>query len=143
MPDHIDELIGEIAKAHHISLGRDDPILMLHLVNERLLRESSKAQQVQLDRFKAELEDAMVRWAADIKEKSERILNLAIGASAALMEKNAQASTKSMNENLTTQINQYSYLIHRFLEQLRRMTIFSIGAACIVTLIGFLILVTP
>ena len=141
MADHIDELIGEIAKTHHISLGRDDPILMLHLVNAHLLRESAQAQQVQLDRFKVELEEMMLRWTADITAKSERILNLSLSASSEAAAKLAQASTKSMNENLTSKIDHYSRLALRFLEQLRRLAIFNAGVACIFAFAVFLILI--
>ena len=141
MPDHIDELIAEIAKTHHISLGRDDPILMLHLVNAHLLRESAQAQQVQLDRFKAELEETMLRWTTDITRKSERILNLSLSASSEAAAKLAQASTKSMSENLTSKIDHCSRLALRFLEQLRHLSIFNAGVACIFVFAVFLILI--
>ena len=48
MGDRIEELIKEIAVKHGIAVSRDDPILVLHTINNRLLQDSSKAQQIQL-----------------------------------------------------------------------------------------------
>lgn len=142
MADYVDELIGEIAKTHHISLGRDDPILMLHLVNARLLRDSAQAQQIQLDLFKSQLEETMHRWSADISEKSERILNKSIVVSEEAIAKIARVSTKSMSKNSTFENNQYSHLTLRFLEYLRSLAVFNIGVTVVVAIFSFLILVT-
>lgn len=82
MSDPVDELIKEIAVKHNIAVSRDDPIMVLHTINERLMRDSAKAQQDMLDTFKEELESIAFRWGADAKEKAERILNAALTASA-------------------------------------------------------------
>lgn len=142
MPDHIDELIGEIAKTYHISLGCDDPILMLHLVNARLLRDSAQAQQIQLDRFKSQLEETMHQLSANISEKSERILSKSISASEEVMVKIAQASTTPISKNFTFENNQYSALTLHFLEHLRSLAVFNIGATVIAAIFSFLILIT-
>jgi len=54
--DKIEETIKEIAVKHGIVVGRGDPILILHIINERLMRDSAAAQQEILARFKEELE---------------------------------------------------------------------------------------
>ena len=51
MSDPVDELIKEIAVKHNIAVSRDDPIMVLHTINERLMRDSAKAQQDMLDTF--------------------------------------------------------------------------------------------
>ena len=52
MGDQTEELLREIAAKHGIAVARDDPILVLQTINSRLMQESARAQQVQLDRFK-------------------------------------------------------------------------------------------
>ncbi len=54
--DKIEDIIKEIAVKHGIAVGRDDPILILQTINERLMQDSAAAQQEILDRFKEELE---------------------------------------------------------------------------------------
>lgn len=56
MADQVEELIKEIAAKHGIAVSRDDPILVLQTINNRLMQDSSKAQQAQLDQYKEELE---------------------------------------------------------------------------------------
>lgn len=43
MSDQIEELIKEIAAKHGIAVSRDDPILVLQTINNRLMQNSSKA----------------------------------------------------------------------------------------------------
>ena len=80
MADQMEELIREIAAKHGIAVSRDDPILILQTINSRLLQESAKAQQEQLDRYKEELEALSLRWSTDAKNKAERILNTSLSA---------------------------------------------------------------
>lgn len=63
----IEEIIREIATKHGIAVSRDDPILILQTINNRLMLDSAKAQQAMLDTFKAEMEDLALRWGNDSK----------------------------------------------------------------------------
>lgn len=94
MDQQFDELIREIANKHGIVVGRDDPILVLQTINLRLMQDSAKAQQVQLDRYKEELEGLALRWGNDAKEKAERILNAALAASKRAMEQVMEEGAK-------------------------------------------------
>lgn len=87
MADQIEDLIREIAAKHGIAVARDDPILVLQTINNRLLQDSAAAQQAQLDRFKEEMEDISLRWQTDAKEKAERILTAALTTSSVAIEK--------------------------------------------------------
>ncbi|WP_275099893.1 conjugal transfer protein TraM [Sedimenticola hydrogenitrophicus] len=97
MTDKIEETIKEIAAKHGIAVGRDDPILVLQTINERLMQDSAAAQQEILDRFKEELESIAHRWSDDAKNKAERMLNAALTASkeamASTMKEGASAAT--------------------------------------------------
>lgn len=86
MSDQIEELIREIAAKHGIAVARDDPILVLQTINNRLLQDSAKAQQAQLDQFKEEMESVSLRWKTDAREKAERIVNASLSASKDAMD---------------------------------------------------------
>jgi hypothetical protein len=77
----VEELIREIAAKHGIAVGPDDPIFVLHTINQRLLADSAKAQQVMLDRYKEEMEVIAHAWSTDAKSKAERVLNASLAAS--------------------------------------------------------------
>ena len=94
-PDKLEPLIREIAAQHGVALGRDDPILILQTINERLLEDSAAAQQELLDRFKAELEAIAQRWGEDARVKAERTLNTALAASRDAMMRDMQAGAKA------------------------------------------------
>jgi hypothetical protein len=81
MPDRVEDLIKEIAAKHGIAVGRDDPILILQTLNQRLLEDSAKAQRELLDRYQEEMEAISKRWGDEAKQKAERILNAALDAS--------------------------------------------------------------
>ncbi|WP_373991702.1 conjugal transfer protein TraM [Duganella sp. BuS-21] len=86
MSDQIEDLIREIASKHGIAVARDDPILVLQTINNRLLQDSAMAQQALLDKFKEELEAISLRWQTDSKEKAERVLTAALATSKTAME---------------------------------------------------------
>jgi hypothetical protein len=82
MADGMDEVISEVAAKHGIAFGRDDPVLVLHTINDRLLRESAAAQQALLEACKGQLEaSASSRWHTDATTRAERILHAAVTGS--------------------------------------------------------------
>ncbi|MCL6484365.1 MAG: conjugal transfer protein TraM [Janthinobacterium lividum] len=103
MGDQTEELLREIATKHGIAVSRDDPILILQTINSRLLQDSAKAQQIQLDQFKQEMEDLSRRWRMDSRDKAERIVNAALAAAresmaAAMQEGGKQAARAARQE---------------------------------------------
>ncbi|CAI10580.1 MULTISPECIES: conjugal transfer protein TraM [Aromatoleum] len=104
MSDKIESIIKEIAAKHGIAVGRDDPILVLQTINERLMQDSAVAQQETLDRFKEELESIAQRWGEDAKSKAERTLNAALTASKETMMKGMQEGTKAAAESARCEV---------------------------------------
>jgi hypothetical protein len=94
MADPVEELIQEIAAKHGIAVSREDPIFVLHTINQRLLQDSAKAQQAMLDQYKEELRVIAQAWGNDAKAKAERVLNVAMTAS-------KEAAAKIMDEGAT------------------------------------------
>ena len=89
----IDETIKDVAIRHGVVLSKDDPILILQTMNERLLEEARKAQQEMLAQFKEEMESIASQWKDDAKEKAEKVLNAALTGSKEAMIKLLQEST--------------------------------------------------
>jgi len=87
MVDKVEETIKAIAVKHGIAVGRDDPIMILQTINDRLMEESVASQKEILNRFKEELEEISHRWGEDAKDKAEKTLRTALKASQEVMEK--------------------------------------------------------
>jgi Transcriptional activator TraM len=85
MSDKMNEVIQDVAVKHGVALGKDDPILILQTMNERLLEENRKAQKEMLAQFKEEMENISSQWKVDAKEKSEKVLNSALNSSKEVM----------------------------------------------------------
>jgi multidrug efflux pump subunit AcrA (membrane-fusion protein) len=130
----LEELIKEIAVKHGIALSRDDPILILQTLNNRLLQASQKAQQALLDQYKAELEELSLRWSADAKEKAERILNASLDASKVAMEQLMRASAQKMITTIKTEIDTSLNLINRPIKDINRIGLMNIIASYITVL---------
>jgi cell division septum initiation protein DivIVA len=132
--DQIEGLIREIAQKHGIVVGRDDPILVLQTINHRLMQDSARAQQAQLESLKEELEALAQRWSLDAREKSERILNasLTVGkrAMTELMEQGARTTTRLLADKMDGLFAR----LEQPVSEARRLAAFNIVAACITLL---------
>ena len=106
MSDKIEAIIKEIAAKHGIAVGRDDPILILQTINERLMQDSAAAQQETLNRFKEELESIAHRWGEDARSKAERTLNAALVASKAAMMNGMQDGAKAAAESARREVDE-------------------------------------
>jgi Transcriptional activator TraM len=85
--EKIEEIIKEIAVKHGIAIGRDDPILILNTLNERLLKETADAQRQIMHEFREELESAAHEWETTAKNIAEKIFNAALTASNETLKK--------------------------------------------------------
>jgi hypothetical protein len=96
--DKIEELIREIAAKHAILVGRNDPIFVLQTINERLMRDSSEAQEAIVAKFREDIEEVSARWSDDAKAKAERTLNAALTASKEAMSRALADGAKATAE---------------------------------------------
>lgn len=101
-----DDLIREIAVRHGTALGRDDPILILHTLNERLLADNAKAGEALLGRFQEELEALAGRWDAASKQRAEKVLNAAL-----------TAAQNAMKDVMTAGAGETAAVVRREVEQ--------------------------
>jgi hypothetical protein len=127
----IEDIIREIATRHGVAVSRDDPILILQTINNRLLLNSATAQKELLDRFKEDLEAQASRWAHDAKQRAERLLNAsmeaAIGASGDLFKAAAKESAIQARGELDGILAGVAAVV----EGARRIVVLNLIAACL------------
>lgn len=106
MSNDTETLIQEIATRHGVLIGKDDPILILQTMNQKLLEEHARSQDALLGQFKSCLEEMLARQKHESRDKSERMLNaslLAAKESAQLLLQETTESVRSaMNKELDT-----------------------------------------
>ena len=79
--EKIDKVIQQIASVHGVAVSKDDPIMILHTMNERLVSDSKAAQQELLDNFRSQLEVTVSELSMAAKNHSDRVLNSTIQTS--------------------------------------------------------------
>ena len=131
MADQMEELIREIAAKHGIAVSRDDPILVLQTINNRLLEEGVKAEQVQLEQFKQEMEALSLRWGNDARGKAERILNAALAASKAAMSEIMQEGAVTTVACMRAEIDEALARATDSIRDARRIGMLNVVASCI------------
>lgn len=134
MTDPVEELIKEIAARHGIAVSRDDPILVLQTINSRLMQDSAKAQQVQLDHYKEELESLALRWGNEAKGKAERIVNTSLAASKEAMGQILQDAAKATAASLRAEMDAALAGVAAPIQDARRIAMLNIVASCITLL---------
>jgi hypothetical protein len=93
MSDKFNAVIQDIAIRHGVVLSKDDPILILQTMNNRLIEETQQAQATMLLQFREEMENISSQWKDDAKEKAEKVLNAALAGSKEAMSKLLQETT--------------------------------------------------
>ena len=105
MSDKFDAAIQEIAVRHGVVLSKDDPILILQTMNDRLIEEARQAQAAMLTQFREEMESISSQWRDDAKEKAEKIINAALASSkeamARLLLESTNISVQSMERMIS------------------------------------------
>ena len=59
--DYLHKVIERVAAKHGIALSNDDPVLMVHTLNEILLEDNARAHQLLLNDFRSVLEESIGR----------------------------------------------------------------------------------
>lgn len=131
MSDPVENLIREIAAKHGVAVGRDDPILILQTINARLLEDGQKAQREMLQAHKEELEAIAQRWGVDAKDKAERILTAALGASKEAMARLMQEGAQTLTASVRREVEDALAGIGRSAAESRKLARTNLVAACV------------
>jgi Transcriptional activator TraM len=132
--DQLEELIKEIAIKHGIAVSRDDPILVLQTINNRLMLDSHRAQEAMLEQYKEELEGIATRWGNDAKVKAERILNAAMTASKEAMAKTLQDGATAAAAVVRKEVNDALAGSRRQARAARALSMWNLAAAAMTLL---------
>ena len=73
--DKLDALIKRIASEHGIVLTKDDPVLMMHTLNEVLLEQNEKAHAELLHKYEAILQESFNQWQTYASKKANALIN--------------------------------------------------------------------
>jgi hypothetical protein len=129
--EKIEEIVREIADKHRIVVSRDDPLLILQTINNRLLKNGQIAQREMLDYHKEELESIAMRWSEDAKDKAERILNASLAASKESMEKLMLSGAREITKVVQTDIENTLKRINKPLRDAHKIAVLNIVSASI------------
>lgn len=138
MSEKHDEIIKAVAVKHGITIGKDDPILVLQTINDMLMQEMICAQQANLDSFKSEVEASINSWSEDAKDKAERTLNAALKASNETMLK----TMKKHTENTATAVHQgIDSVIAKQIKEARKVSLLNLTAAVLTVTAAITVLI--
>jgi Transcriptional activator TraM len=138
------ETIREIAARHQVAVGKDDPILILHTMNELLLRDSAKVQREILEAFKEEIEMIAFRWKDDAKQKAERMLQVALNASKDAMAAEMAEASKVFSDKVRSEAESIVDRLDKSVYQARQIAIFNIVASALIAItVGFMLIQYP
>ena len=73
--DKLDALIKRVASEHGIVLSQDDPVLLMHTLNEVLLEQNNRAHAELLNNYQEILEESFNQWREYSTKKSNAIIS--------------------------------------------------------------------
>ncbi len=138
MSGNIENIIKEVAVKHGVTIGKNDPILILTTINSRLIEDSQVGQKEILSEFKAELEEVTARWGLEAKGKAERILTAALTASKEAMDQALEQGATKTVESIQIEIEDIVRPLTVQLKNMRRYSTWTFLASVIVFLASIL-----
>jgi uncharacterized membrane protein YdbT with pleckstrin-like domain len=135
MSDKFDMAIQEIAVKHGVVLNKDDPILILQTMNDRLIEESRQAQAAMLAQFREEMECISSRWKDDAREKAEKVLNAALAGGTEAMTRLLRESTNGLIQVIIKAVSDSIAQAHDLTQKIRKFS-------CLVLFSSIAILIT-
>lgn len=127
--DKIEETIKAIAAKHGIAVGRDDPILILQTLNERLMQDSLAAQEALLGSFRSELEEVAHRWNDETKRMAERTLKGTLAASKSTMEETMLAGATKAADSIRKELETFAERFSAVVREAQRVATMNLIAA--------------
>ncbi len=135
-----DEIIQQIASKHGIAVSKDDPIMILQTMNERLINEGKIAQTDLLNNFRSQIEVISDQWSTDARNHSNRILNSSIMSSktevARIMEEQSTVIIEKWKDELSAGFSQ----VHKTIQSSRQTAILNIIASFITLIAAGIVL---
>ena len=115
--DKLDALIERVASEHGIVLSRDDPILMMHTLNEVLLEQNEKAHAELLSNYQAILEENFNRWCEYSTKKSNAIISASMNNANITRDQFLESCIQMIDERIKSEVDQEIYELVRVSRQ--------------------------
>lgn len=100
----IDEILRKIALEHNVTLGREDPILILHTMNKIIIEENRKNQDLLFKDLGEKLGHVMVGVSENSKSQVEKSVNAALTASkeisSSIIDNSSKVTIEKINDSL-------------------------------------------
>lgn len=142
MADKYDNIIGEIAMRHGVAVDRNDPILIMHTLNEMLQQENATAQQKILDRFKEEMEGIVSRWGDEAKSLAERSLNAALNASREEMKEVMHTQAEALAQAVRREVKEATARLAPAIRESKQVSYINLIATLMVSISAIVIMWT-
>ena len=113
----LDALIERIASEHGIVLSQDDPILMMHTLNEVLLEQNEKAHAELLSNYQATLEENFNRWCEYSTKKSNAMINASANNAKLTRDQFLESCIQLIDEKVKSGIGHEIYELKRISRQ--------------------------
>jgi hypothetical protein len=130
----LDALIGEIATRHGVAVSRDDPVMILATLNERLIEENRDAQRQLLEAFRTDMAGASQCWIQQSQQRAQTLLQQAAEANrataAASVQQQRSAVAAAVSEEMGRLQSSVSSLRALLLVQLS-VSLLMFTAACL------------
>lgn len=138
--DGFDEVVKEIAATHGIALSKEDPIMIMHTLNKRLIEDSKSTQQDLLDNFRSQMEVLYSQWTIEAKHHSDRILNASIVSGKAEVARVMEAQSRVIIEQWKHELNAGFSQVHQALQAAKQTAVLNVIAALITSASAVIVL---
>ena len=115
--DKLDALIERIASEHGIVLSQDDPILMMHTLNEVLLEQNKEAHAELLSNYQAILEENFNRWCEYSTKKSNVMISASVSNAQLTRDQFLESCIQLIDEKVKSGIGHEIYELKRISRQ--------------------------
>ena len=136
--DKLDALIERVASEHGIVLSQDDPVLMMHTLNEVLLEQNKEAHAELLSKYQAMLEESFNQWHTVASKKANALINAQQNNFSKNNDQLIDQSMQLISEKFIIAIN---HDIRELVRISRQAAIMNLFAAALVLVSAVLILV--
>ena len=113
----LDALVERVASEHGIVLSQDDPILMMHTLNEVLLEQNEKAHAELLSNYQAILEENFNRWCEYSTKKSNAIISASMNNANITRDQFLESCIQMIDERIKSEVDQEIYELVRVSRQ--------------------------
>lgn len=140
--DYPAKLIERVAARHGIALSADDPVLMIHTLNEILLEENAQAHQALLTAFRATLEESSHQWCDLTNQKADALLQQVGKNSRLLTEQVSDQCLQRIEQKLEADVGRHINALSQLAMSARQAAIINLlASSMLVVTVAIIVLI--